>query len=56
MPVVLERDTWDEWLDPDLDDPDELLGLLRPSPPGTLEHYRVSKDVGKGVPIGAGRQ
>ena len=47
MPVVMEKDAWDEWLDPSLDDADVLLGLLRPSPAGTLEHYRVSRDVGK---------
>ncbi|MGP0032902.1 MAG: SOS response-associated peptidase [Acidimicrobiales bacterium] len=47
MPVILEKDSWDEWLNPGLDDPDELLGLLRPSPAGTLQHYPVSKDVGK---------
>jgi hypothetical protein len=34
-------------VDPGLDDTDVLLDLLPPSPAGTLEHYRVSRDVGK---------
>jgi len=31
MPVVLERDTWERWLDPRPSDAGELLGLLVPS-------------------------
>jgi putative SOS response-associated peptidase YedK len=31
MPVVLERDTWERWLDPRPTDAGELLGLLVPS-------------------------
>ena len=34
-------------VDPGLDDTDILMCLLRPSPAGTLAHYRVSRDVGK---------
>jgi putative SOS response-associated peptidase YedK len=41
MPVILEPDAWERWLDVDLKDRDELEGILHPSPPGTLEHYPV---------------
>ncbi len=30
MPVVLEREAWDRWLDPELTDPDSLAPLLEP--------------------------
>ena len=46
MPVILESDVWDRWLDPALHDRSELEAMLRPPPAGTLEHYPVSKDVG----------
>jgi len=47
MPVILEKSTWDEWVNPGTEDLDELQGLLKPAKEGTLEHYPVSKDVGK---------
>jgi putative SOS response-associated peptidase YedK len=46
MPVVLEREAWEHWLDPDLTDRDELESMLHPAPEGTLAHYPVSRDVG----------
>ena len=46
MPVILETDMWDRWLDPALDDRNRLEAMLRPPPAGTLEHYPVSRDVG----------
>ncbi len=46
MPVVLERDTWDHWLDPTVEGGDEMEALLRPSPAGTLEHHQVDRAVG----------
>ena len=46
MPVVLERDTWDHWLDPAVVDRDELESLLRPAPAGTLVHHEVGRGVG----------
>ena len=46
MPVILESDVLDRWLDPALDDRHELEAMLRPSPARTLEHYPVSRDVG----------
>jgi putative SOS response-associated peptidase YedK len=47
MPVILEKSTWDQWVNPGLEDLDELQSLLKPAKKGTLEHYPVSKDVGK---------
>ena len=47
MHMILEKSTWDEWVNPGSEDLDELQSLLRPAKKGTLEHYRVSKDVGK---------
>jgi putative SOS response-associated peptidase YedK len=44
MPVVLERETWDRWLDPHPADPAELLGLLAPSN-AELEVYAVGREV-----------
>jgi putative SOS response-associated peptidase YedK len=46
MPVVLEPDTWEMWLDPEADDRDELESLLRPGPTGTLVHHEVGTAVG----------
>jgi hypothetical protein len=34
MPVILEKDIWERWLDPELEDRDELEGMLQPSPAG----------------------
>ncbi len=47
MPVILEKSTWDQWVNPGLENLDELQSLLRPAKKGTLEQYPVSKDVGK---------
>ena len=44
MPAVLERETWDRWLDPRPADPSELMGLLAPSE-ADLEIYAVGRDV-----------
>jgi putative SOS response-associated peptidase YedK len=41
MPVILEQDDWDIWLGADAD----VADLLRPSPPGTLRTWPVSKRV-----------
>jgi putative SOS response-associated peptidase YedK len=46
MPVVLEDDTLDEWLDPANRDKPELESLLVPSPAGTLVHRPVATAVG----------
>ncbi|MGH9079257.1 MAG: SOS response-associated peptidase [Acidimicrobiales bacterium] len=46
MPVVLEPDAWDVWLDPGARNRDELEVLLRPGRTGTLVHHEVSRAVG----------
>ncbi len=46
MPVVLEPEVLDEWLDPANRDKPELESLLVPSPGGTLVHRAVGRAVG----------
>ena len=46
MPVVLEPEVLDEWLDPDNHDKPELESLLVASPAGTLVHRAVGRSVG----------
>jgi putative SOS response-associated peptidase YedK len=45
MPVIIERDQMDAWLDPDQHDPDALKEFLAPAPGGTLLKYLISKSV-----------
>jgi putative SOS response-associated peptidase YedK len=45
MPVLLPREAWDDWLDPDVDDRDYLLSLLVPAPDDALEVTPVSARV-----------
>jgi putative SOS response-associated peptidase YedK len=42
MPLMLTRDRYDAWLDPESHDTDALLGLLQPAAPGVLEAYPVA--------------
>lgn len=44
MPMLVEPDRWDSWLDP-LHDPDGLSGLLVPAAPGLLDATPVSTRV-----------
>jgi len=46
MPVVLEPEVLEEWLDPANRDKPELESLLVPSPGGTLVHRPVGREVG----------
>jgi len=46
MPVVLDPDALDEWLDPSNPDRDGLDAMLRPPPQGTLVHRPVDARVG----------
>jgi putative SOS response-associated peptidase YedK len=46
MPVVLEDDALDEWLDPANRDKPELESLLVPSPGGTIVNRPVGRSVG----------
>jgi putative SOS response-associated peptidase YedK len=45
MPVILEEDVYDPWLDRRDRDTDALRGLLLPAPAGTLLKYPVSTEV-----------
>jgi putative SOS response-associated peptidase YedK len=45
MPVILESDEYDLWLDGTAD-PAQRLALLDPAPEGTLTHYGVDRAVG----------
>jgi putative SOS response-associated peptidase YedK len=45
MPLLVEPERYAAWLDPDIDDPETLRGLLVPAAPGRLEAYPVSVEV-----------
>jgi putative SOS response-associated peptidase YedK len=45
MPLLVERERYDAWLDPTVSDRDVLAGLLVPAAPGRLEAYPVSTAV-----------
>jgi putative SOS response-associated peptidase YedK len=45
MPVLLAREAWDDWLDPDVDDQAYLLSLLVPAPDDVLAVRPVSNRV-----------
>lgn len=45
MPVILDRDDEDLWLDRDISEPERLLPLLHPYPAGEMEAYPVSSSV-----------
>lgn len=42
MPVILDHDAIQTWLDPNIEQPEKLLGLLRPYPEQDMEAYPVS--------------
>ncbi|MGN6132794.1 MAG: SOS response-associated peptidase [Nocardioidaceae bacterium] len=45
MPLLVEADRYEAWLDPTNHDPEQLKGLLVPAAPGRLEAYPVSTAV-----------
>jgi putative SOS response-associated peptidase YedK len=45
MPMFIERERWDDWLDPKLTAPDDARALLVPASPGRLEAYPVAPAV-----------
>jgi putative SOS response-associated peptidase YedK len=45
MPVILPRDREDLWINPDVEDKEMLLTVLKPNPPGDMEAYEVSARV-----------
>lgn len=47
MPVVLGRKAWDQWLDPAMDDPADLSGLMTVYPSALMGEHAVSTLVNK---------
>ncbi|NED97233.1 SOS response-associated peptidase [Phytoactinopolyspora alkaliphila] len=47
MPMLVEQERWQAWLDPDNSDSSELMDLLAPAVPGVLDVYPVSTEVNK---------
>lgn len=45
MPMIVERERWADWLDPELTEPAEVRRLLTPAEPGTFALHPVSTDV-----------
>ena len=45
MPMVIEPDRWEDWLDPESKDPADLMALLAPATSGGLTSYPVSTAV-----------
>jgi putative SOS response-associated peptidase YedK len=45
MPMTIEPDRWDEWLDPTRSDPDALMPLMAPPAAGSLQIYPVTPAV-----------
>jgi putative SOS response-associated peptidase YedK len=45
MPVILDRENYDPWLDPELADAEPLKALLAPYPSERMEAYPVSAAV-----------
>ena len=45
MPVILDPEDYDLWLDPDFDEKDPLASLLKPYPAEAMEAYPVSRFV-----------
>lgn len=45
MPCILDPIDYDAWMEPDVDDPERLLSLLRPHPAEKMTAYPVSRNV-----------
>jgi putative SOS response-associated peptidase YedK len=45
MPVILPPDLWEKWLDPEIQDTDELVRYLQPAPASLLTLYPISTAV-----------
>ena len=45
MPVILDERDIDTWLDPEIQEPERVLTLVRPCPPEWLTSHEVSRDV-----------
>jgi putative SOS response-associated peptidase YedK len=47
MPVILQPEDYEMWLDPDFDEREPLTSLLKPFPADAMEAYPVSRRVNK---------
>jgi putative SOS response-associated peptidase YedK len=47
MPVILPPEDYDMWLDPDFDEKESLVSLLKPYPSDKMQAYIVSRRVNK---------
>ena len=47
MPVILQLEDYEMWLDPDFDEREPLTSLLKPFPADVMEAYPVSRRVNK---------
>jgi putative SOS response-associated peptidase YedK len=47
MPVILHPENYGVWLDPDFDEKEALIDLLKPYPSNKMEAYAVSRRVNK---------
>jgi putative SOS response-associated peptidase YedK len=45
MPFVMPRERWDQWLDPEVQDPDTVRALLQPPAPGRFTATAISPRV-----------
>jgi putative SOS response-associated peptidase YedK len=45
MPVALDSEVWDAWLDRDVTEPDQIAALLRAIDPDSIVEHAVSKAV-----------
>ena len=44
MPVILEKELEEAWLNPDLIDAERLSKMLKPYPPENMEEWRVGEE------------
>jgi putative SOS response-associated peptidase YedK len=44
MPVILNKEDEDEWLNPDIVEPEKLQHLLKPYPADKMEEWQVSDE------------
>lgn len=45
MPMTVDRANWKDWLDPRIDDADQIRSLMAPPEPGSLDIYAVTTAV-----------
>jgi putative SOS response-associated peptidase YedK len=45
MPMTVAKNNWQAWLDPRINDTDQIRGLMTPPPPGSLDIYAITTAV-----------